>query len=103
MVGVIGQSGRGSRESQVLWIVGLELPDKEEKKDLDMMTLKQWDIADCEPNNGCRNRRVKMWAEGQGSSSDPSQFSEIEMTKSWKELVENILSLLPDDENVSVT
>lgn len=44
-----------------------------------------------------------MWAEGQGSSSDPFQFSEIEITKSWKELVENILSVLPDDENVSVT
>lgn len=68
-----------------------------------MMTLKQWDISECEPNNGCRNRRAKMWAEGQGSSSDPFQFSEIEITKSWKELVENILSVLPDDENVSVT
>lgn len=67
------------------------------------MTLKQWDILECEQNNGCRDRGTKMWEEGQDSSSDPFQFSEIGITKSWKELVENILPLLPDDENVSVT
>lgn len=44
-----------------------------------------------------------MREEGQDGSSDPSQFAGMGMTKSWKELVENIPPLLPDDENVSAT
>ena len=86
---------------------------KKKKKNLNMMTLKQWDILKCEQNKGCRNRKTKKekkkWEagkrkeEGQDNSSDPCKFSEIGITKSWKELIENIAPLLPDDENVSVT
>lgn len=72
------------------------------------MTLKQWDILECEQNNSCRNRKQKSKRRGekeevQDSSSEPFKFSEIGITKSWKELIENIPPLLPDDENVSVT
>lgn len=52
------------------------------------------------------NKKVrggKKKTEGRDSSSDPFKFSEIGITKSWKELIENISPLLPDDENVSVT
>lgn len=48
-------------------------------------------------------RRREKRGEGQDSSSDPFKFSEIGITKSWKELIENTPALLPDDENVSAT
>ena len=56
-----------------------------------------------------QKKKKKKWEagkrkeEGQDNSSDPCKFSEIGITKSWKELIENIAPLLPDDENVSVT
>lgn len=57
------------------------------QKDLNMMTLKQRDILECEQNNGCRNRKQQKVRggnkeEGQDGSSDPFHFSETGITKS---------------------
>lgn len=64
------------------------------------MTLKQWDIL---KKIMAAEKGKQKKKERQDSSSDPFKFSEIGITKSWKELIENIPPLLLDDENVSVT
>lgn len=53
MVEVIGQPGRRSRESQVLGIVGLELPEGKKTGHDDTEAAR-------EQNNGCRNTGTKV-------------------------------------------